>query len=83
MTREERSSFLREQLIRNGTYTEEVMAKAEQIFYDTHPRGLTSPFQHWIETASAPTQSYFAKLARVALANEEKLKAEGEVTTLK
>lgn len=83
MTRDDHASFLREQLIRNGTYTEEVMAKAEEIFNDIHPRGATSPFQLWIETASAPTQSYFAKLARVALANEEKLKAEGGVTTLK
>lgn len=58
------------------------MTRAEQIFYNIHPRGFTSPFELWIETASAPTQSYFAKLAGIELANERMLEAKGEVARL-
>lgn len=57
----------REELIQSGRYTEEVMAKAEEIFSVIQPTGLPSPFERWLDSASAPTQSYFAKLAIQAL----------------
>lgn len=55
----------RRELVRSGRYTEEVMATAEEIFWATAPTAAPKTFfQSWLETASAPTQSYFAKLAR-------------------
>lgn len=58
----------RQRLIDSGKYTEEVMAKAEELFWATPPRRAPkNRFETWLETATAPTQSFMARQAIYAL----------------
>lgn len=57
----------REQLIARGTYSEEIMTKAEEIAWSIHPKTARNRFEQWPDWSGANMQSHFAGLAKLAL----------------
>ena len=61
-------------LIASGKYTEELMAEAERIFWDTPPRRAPKTrFETWPEFGQVHNnvQSHFAMLAQLSLDNKK------------
>lgn len=64
----------REQLIARGTYSEEIMSKAEEIAWSVHPRTHRNRFEQWPDWSGANMQAHFAGLAKMVLDRENEPK---------